>query len=287
MAFKQILVPLTGGEGDDISLGTAFAIAAESNAHVVALFVRPDARFATPIIGFSLFPDVIAEISKSTKEVAHEISRTAHRRFTMAAIKAKITIVERPKLSLEVTASFHETEGFVFECVSQAAKFADLVIYGPLGEPEDFQTSAGFADILLTARRPVLLSPKQLNHSPRKIAIGWDGGHATARAICASLPLLAVANEVDVITVKHPTIQDHGFDALRDYLAVSGIHASRRIIEKDSRSAGEALVDAAHGSGAELLVMGGYGHSPLREAILGGTTAYAIAETALPMFLVH
>jgi nucleotide-binding universal stress UspA family protein len=286
MSFKQILVPLNGSERDEIALGTAFAIAKESNAHIAALFVRPDARFATPTIGFSLLPDVIAQIAKSAKRVADEAARTTHRRFTTAAINAKVSIVDRPKNSLEVTASFHEADGFAFECVSQAAKFADLVVYGPLDEPEDFLTSAGFTEVLMTARRPVLLSPTQLTRTPRKVAIGWDGGHATARSVCAALPLLIAADEVEVIMVKRAA-RDPGFDDLRDYLAVSDVHFTRRIVEKGTRSVGEELMDAAHSGGADLLVMGAYGHSPLREAIVGGPTAYALVETSLPIFLVH
>ncbi len=287
MSFKQILVPLNGSDRDEIALGTAFTVAAKSSAHVSAIFVRPDSRLAMPMIGFSLFPDVVTEITKSAKQVADEAARTAHRRFTTAAIKAKVSITDRPKDMHGISASFREAEGFFFECVSQAAKFADLVVFGPLGEPEDFQTSAGFADVLMTAKRPVLLSPKPVIQSPCKVAIGWDGGHATARAVCASVPLLTTAAEVEVITVKRSGSRDGGFNDLRDYLGLSGIVVRKRIIERGPKSVGESLLDAARDSGADLLVMGGYGHSPLREALLGGTTAYAIGEASMPILFVH
>lgn len=288
MAFNQILVPLNGSERDEIALGSAFTIAKHSNAHVLSLFVRPDMRFVTPVVGFSLLPDLIADISRSAKQIADETSRTAHRHFTMAAIEAKASISDRPKDRREVTASFHEAEGYVFECVARAAKFADLVVYGPLGEPEDFQTSAGFTEALLNARRPVLITPQKLSAPPRKVAIGWDGGHATARAVCAAIPLLAAAESVEIIAIARSSFsQTEEFNDLRDYLAVSGIHAAKRIIGKGSRSIGEELIDAATGNGANLLVMGGYGHSPLRESIFGGTTAFALDGPPLPIFLAH
>ena len=287
MAYSQILVPLNGSEHDDIALTGAFAIASSSAAHVSALFVRPDARMATPMIGFSLFPSVIEQISVSAKQVADEAARTAHRRFTAAAIKAKIEILERPKALPEVAASFHESEGFVFECVSQAAKFADVVVFGPFGEPEDLQMSAAFADVLMTAKRPVLLTPRAIETRPAKIAIGWDGAHSTARAVCAAVPLLAVAQEVEILSVKRKTIDERDCDDLRDYLALSGIFAKQRIVEKGNRLVGECLLNEARNWGADLLVIGGYGHSPLREAVFGGTTAYAIADASMPIFLVH
>lgn len=288
MAFNQILVPLNGSDRDEIALTTAFSIAKYSNAHVFAQFVRPDVRFVTPVAGFPLLPDLIADISRSTKQIADETSRTAHRHFTMAAIEAKASIVDRAKDRREVTASFRESEGFVFECVARAAKFADLLVYGPLGEPEDFQTSAGFTEALMNARRPVLITPRKVTAPFRKVVIGWDGGHATARAICAAIPLISAAESVEMISVSRSYLaQSEIFNDLRDYLTLSGIHASKRIIDKGSRSIGEELMEAASDSKADLLVMGGYGHSPLRESIFGGTTAYVIDGPSLPIFLAH
>jgi len=288
VAFNQILVPLNGSNRDEIALGSAFAIAKYSNSHVMAQYVRPDMRYVTPVVGFSMLPDLIADISRSTKQIADETSRTAHRNFTTAAIEAGVSIVDRPKDRREVTASFHEAEGYVFECVARAAKFADLLVYGPLGEPEDFQTSAGFTEALMNARRPVLITPRKVKAAFRKVVIGWDSGHATARAVCAAAPLLAAADSVEIVAVRRsPFSQLEEFNDLRDYLAVSGIHAAKRIIEKGGQSVGEELIDAATSSGADLLVMGGYGHSPLRESLFGGTTAYAIDEPLLPIFLSH
>ncbi|HVZ68356.1 MAG TPA: universal stress protein [Rhizomicrobium sp.] len=285
MTFKQILVPLNASEGDEAILASAFTIAAPSNAHVAGLFVRPDARMVTPIIGFSLFPDVINEISKSAKQISDEAARAAHRRFTSTAINAKVTILDHPKPMNCVSASFHEDEGFMFECVTQAAKFADLVVFGPFDAPEQYQASTAFADVLLTAKRPVLICPKPISKLPKKVVIGWDGGHATARAVCAAIPLLAGAADVEIVTVGHVTSDGHA--ALADYLSLSGVTARKSELDKGSRTIGETLLEAAHKSNADLLVMGGYGHSPLRESIFGGTTAMAIADVSVPIFLAH
>ncbi len=288
MAYHQILVPLNGSGRDEIALSSAFAVAGGSKAHVVAQFVRPDIRYVAPVAGLSLVPGLIEDISRSAKQIADEAARAAHRHFTTAAIDAKASIADRPRRGGEVTASFREAEGFVFECVARAAKFADLVVYGPLSGPEDFQMSAGFTEALMTAKRPVLISPKKLTAPFRKIAIGWDGGHATARAVCAAVPLLAAADSIEVITVQRTShTQTDDFSEIRDYLALSQIHAARRIVDRGTRSIGEELVEAATAADADLLVMGGYGHSPLREAIFGGTTAYAIDEPSIPIFLAH
>jgi nucleotide-binding universal stress UspA family protein len=288
LAFNQILVPLNGSDRDEIALGSAFTIATHSNAHVMSLFVRPDMRFATRVVGLPLLANLVADISRSTKQLADETSRAAHRNFTMAAIEAKASITNRPEGRREISASFHEAEGYVFECVGRAAKFADLLVYGPFGEPEDFQTSTGFTEALMNARRPVLITPRKILGPFRKVAIGWDGGHATARAVCGALSLLAAAETVEIIVITRSAVSQAGeFNDLRDYLALSGIQPAKRIIDKAVRSIGEELIETATSNGADLLVMGGYGHSLLRESLFGGTTAFAIDEPSLPIFLAH
>ena len=146
------------------------------SAHVSAIFAGSPQFAARHADDRFSFPDVVTEIAKSAKQVADEAARTAHRRFTTAAIEPTYQSPTDPNVT-GISASFREAEGFFFECVSQAAKYADLVVFGPL-KSEEFQTSAGFADVLMTAKRPVLLSPKPVIQSPCKVAIGWDGGHA-------------------------------------------------------------------------------------------------------------
>lgn len=287
MTFRHILVPLNGSDRDAVALKTAFVLAPQFGAHVSALLVRPDTRAVMPIIGITLFPDVIADIANSAKQAADRAAGIARNTFSAVAARAGMTVVERPERRDTATTSFEEVEGFFFDCVSRAARFADLVVFGSLGEPTDYQLSAGFSDVLMAVGRPVLVSPKPLVRLPEKVVIGWDGRYAAARAVCMALPLLAQAKEVVAITARHPRRDLPNLEGLQGYLALSGIRVTESIVERGERSTGEALFDAAGKAGAELVVMGGYSRSPLREALLGGTTAYAVEELSLPVFLMH
>ena len=150
--------------------------------------------------------------------------------------------------------------------------------------------SSGLAgDLALSASCPVLALP---DHSGLKLPLGtvciaWDGGSEAARALKAAVPLLINAADVRVLTVESdsPT----GFpptEALR-YLARHGVKAELTELPRGN-SVEEALAEAVARAGADLLVMGAYGHSRLREFLFGGVTRFFLDElTAPPLLIAH
>ncbi len=125
--------------------------------------------------------------------------------------------------------------------------------------------------------------------SPRfaqRIAIGWDGKTAASQAVNAALPYLAVAKSVEILSVQRSGGAPQPTETLKEYLGLHGISCTERIIERSSRTTGEVLLDAATAS-ADLLVVGGYGHSRIRESLIGGVTRDVIAHAKLPVFMIH
>jgi nucleotide-binding universal stress UspA family protein len=116
-----------------------------------------------------------------------------------------------------------------------------------------------------------------------RIVVAWDGSAQAARALAAALPFLARAEQVTVVTCEEAG-DDGGLAEVTTYLAWHGIVAGRRAVPPHPGVA-EALVAAAIGT--DLLVMGGYSHSRLREMILGGVTRYMLEKAALPLLLMH
>src|SRR5262249_22758093 len=112
--------------------------------------------------------------------------------------------------------------------------------------------------------------------------------NAAAHAVTAALPYLEGAATVEILTVDspaHPTIA--GTAPLEEYLALHGVKAVHRNVARGGRNTSEALLAEACPSGADLLVMGGYGHSHLRERLLGGVTLDIVSRHALPVLLMH
>jgi nucleotide-binding universal stress UspA family protein len=118
------------------------------------------------------------------------------------------------------------------------------------------------------------------------VAIAWNGSAQAARAVEGALPFLAGA-KVTVLTAAEKDEFVAAPAELSAYLAWHGVSASTATVEADSDAAGEALLAEAGKLGADLLVMGGYGHSRVREVILGGVTYHVLGNAEIPVLMAH
>ena len=170
---------------------------------------------------------------------------------------------------------------------SELPQIDALVRGGDLADLLIISRSSGLAgDLALSASCPVLALP---DHAALKLPLGmvciaWDGGSEAARALKAAVPLLADAAEVRVLTVESDgTSSFPPTEALR-YLARHGIKAELADLPP-GHSVEEVLADEVARAGADLLVMGAYGHSRLREFLFGGVTRFFLDELAAPPLL--
>ena len=287
MSYAKILAPLTGGTRDANVLASAFAAAKPFHGHVVALFVRPDPTEAMPFFGEGVSGVVVQEIIDAAKEAADKASEEAQSALKVAASEAGVTIIDAPARRDVATVSWREVQGNFADQVTQASRLSDLVVFGPLGADEKPGLSEAFESALLETGRPVLLTaqvpPKNF---ARRIAVGWDGSLSCARAVTAAMPYLEKADTVEILTVAAGTSVE-GLDEVREYLSLHGVTCSDRSVEAGQRPVGEVLLESASGSGAGLLVLGGYGHTRLRQMFFGGVTRHVVSHAELPLFLVH
>lgn len=146
------------------------------------------------------------------------------------------------------------------------------------------------SNLLITCRLPCVLLPPDYHDSARfeHIAIGWNNSISATRAIHTARPLLAQARRVYLLdgTPRSTDRRDDfaHFDPYQ-YLAQDGVDVVSIEVAEDV--SGEALLGCARGLGSDLLVLGAYSHSPMRERILGGVTRYAMEHTDVPLFLRH
>ncbi len=288
MSFVKILAPLTGGPRDTAVLASAFAAAKPFNAHVAALFVRPDIMEAVPFYGESVSTAVMQEISDASQKASDLASKAARGALEACAREAGAEIVDAPILRGDPCASFRESIGNFADQVTLAARLSDLVVFGPLREDDRPGLTEAFEATLLETGRPVLLSPYAAPVTfCRKIALGWNDSVAAAHAVTASLPLLKCAESVEILAVSRGKTDPIECGELKAYLKLRGIDASVRAIDAGHRVVGDLLLDEAAKGGAGLLVAGGYGHSRLREMFFSGVTRTVVSHAALPLFLVH
>ncbi|HEX4078496.1 MAG TPA: universal stress protein [Rhizomicrobium sp.] len=293
MSIAKIIAPLSGAPRDAGVLATAFAAARAFNAHVAALLVHPDARLSVPYMGMPLSPQVVQNTIDAADALNRHATAVARAALEQEAEKAKVAIVEHPQRSDAVTCSFRESEGFFGTSVARAARLSDLVVFGSIVAADGPDINECFVDILTRTDRPVLLSAKVPSTMTGKAAIAWDGGGAACHAVGAALPFLLRSSEIVLLHVGSESGEESPFapkaslQELKEYLSLQGLPAREQICERGTRSTGEALLDAARGCAADLLVMGGYGHSHLRETLFGGVTAHIRWHAELPVLMVH
>jgi nucleotide-binding universal stress UspA family protein len=215
-------------------------------------------------------------------QMAAEIEERSRNRAAdlLAALQA-----ESSKLRSE-TVSLRAAPGTFGLGVARQARHHDLTAISMRKGSADQQAIA--EDILFGSGRPLLLAPEALEYDAalNRLAIAWDGGQTAARAVYDAMPLIVKANEVVVLTANaDKPIQQVSVAALMRYLERHG--AGARLVEASSSGSGIGadLQSAAKAEQASLLVMGAYGHSRLREFVLGGATAGVLRGPTLPVFM--
>jgi nucleotide-binding universal stress UspA family protein len=169
------------------------------------------------------------------------------------------------------------------------AHYADLVVTRP--EPAG-QTAGppGLAEsLVLTAGRPIIVFPPRGTVSRvRRILVAWNARREAIRAVGDALPLLARAEAVEVLVVDHERHAGHGQEPGADiarHLARHGAQVGVRRLSSDGKDVGRLLLSQADAFGADLLVMGAYGHSQLTEWVFGGVTRTVLYEAGLPVLM--
>jgi nucleotide-binding universal stress UspA family protein len=185
-------------------------------------------------------------------------------------------------------ASFHVREGLAEEVIAEEARLSDLVVFDTPAEAKDVTLRVTLEAALLNGRKPLLLIPRNAGKIVgTKVAVGWDGGATAAHAISAAIPMLSRAAGIEIMNVTSGPIDTVQMDRLRDYLRLHGLTAVEHGINPGSQGTASTLIDAAQRAGAGLLVIGGYGHSRMRELVLGGVTRHVFANVTMPIFMAH
>jgi len=190
-----------------------------------------------------------------------------------------------------VSASWRELSGDEVEITITEARYHDLVV---LGRPPQATALSlnGIGAVLVGSGRPLLLAPDRIpeNLAPT-VAIAWKDRPEAARAITAAAPLLAKAQKILVLSADEEDEKCSTRVASAERIAARfrrhGSTSEARLVVPAGRTVPAAIVETATASGADVLVMGGYGHSRLRELVFGGFTRHVLSASPLPVFLFH
>lgn len=278
---RMILASLSGLSSDHTVLDTAIAAARIEGGHVLALRARIDVVDAAATVSVG-FPRPGLSISDSIVRIREEErlrARHAREAYDEARSRHGIGTDGSVTFAWEETASLSDT-------LLAQARYHDLTVMG-----RDQELSAErIRTVLLASGRPLLLAPPRAPSMLGKIvAIAWKDGAEAARAVTAAEPLLAGAERLFILAAAdRRDAQDataKSAACLAGYLTGKGFKTEIRIAE--SGGGPHAIRNLAYECDADLLVMGAYAHSRMREMLLGGMTEAILADCAIPAFLFH
>lgn len=276
--YKDLMVPMTGGVGDADALDFAIALAGSHGAHLSALEMID---LPMPITHpWGMIPDTTAVIHASLHERGEANLARLRERLAREPIPSQARLVE---------ALYSEAP----RLAARQAFDADLtVVAGAIGDTiESVVPRAYFVALLLESGRPVVVVPPRcaVEMPIKRVTIGWRTSRETTRAVHDALPVLKTAERVDVLSIGADGAQDTESDGKRvvEHLDRHGVAAHWISRASTDQTVAAAILQHTREARADLLVVGGYGHSRLREWALGGVTRELLISADLPVFFGH
>ena len=286
MAVRKLLLPLTGTAAGEAALATALQIARLWNAHVLALHVRVDSRDVAPLAGEGLSGAMIEEMMTATERESSDRAHAVRAMFDRFVAQHQVVVGEPRPGSPAATASFAAVIGREEDLVAQQARLADLTVVPHPEAGEDVSSSDALHAVLFDSGRPVLLSPQVAPATVgTRICLGWNGTAESASAVSAAIPWLKRADAVRILSADGYQRRGPAAPELAAYLALHEVEADIVMFQPSGGAVGAGLLAAARDFGCDLLAMGAYSHSRLRQLILGGVTRHVLERANLPVMM--
>ena len=291
--IKDVLASLTGLASDTAVLQTAVLVANAFSAHVDCLhvsFVDPNADIKMADFGWKSAREV--DLIRGVQRRTEELAANAAAAFEGLRDKKKLLVAERP--SETVSGPSFAYRQISSACPAETARLArhhDLTVIAR-DSPNVVYEPGRAGTVLLSSGRPILVPPRRSSKTLGfRVAIAWKDTPEAARAVTLSMPFLARAESVSVLNASEGEydLEKSGASAaaLAENLQWHGIAVKSTMLKFSLTPASERILDEAYKLDTDLLVMGGYGHSRLREFVFGGMTREILAECEIPVLMAN
>jgi nucleotide-binding universal stress UspA family protein len=275
--IKDIIVNLSVTQEGSVVGKYAVSVAAALEAHLtgVAFIYDP----VVPISGADYIPAEIIETQRDDNEAAAE-----------AAIKSFTTATNQAGISAEQLMTSASLAGAGDQFARMARRF-DLAIVGQ-AQPEISSMEQIIGETtLFESGRPMIMVPyiQKALFKTDNVMICWDGSRTAARAVADAIPIIGQIGRVEIVIVASERGKQDEIEGadIGQHLARHGLKVDVHRISGGNIDVGDALLSHAADSGADLMVMGGYGHSRLREFVLGGVTRSIFESMTVPILISH
>ena len=280
MSWKDILVIVSDATADEPAMALGEALAKQSNAHLAAAFLTP-----LPDEPLAYEPTVVAgvwaELLGRARADAEAERKRVEDRLKRAGQPYELRTAEALSRDLGRVAAVH-------------ARYADVAVMTrpPEGIGAELREEI-IEGILFHSGRPALIAPTGGSGAMigKRVVIAWDASREATRALSEADDVLEFAEAVTVITIDaKPKMFGHGDQPganIAGHLQRRGLPAQVKNVESGGRSASAAILEEAKALDADLVVMGGYAHSRLRELVFGGATRELLRTATVPLLMAH
>jgi len=279
MAYKTLTTIVTDREADSPALAAAREMAERRSAHldVHCLGIDPARYEPLPVGSAAVIMETgAAEARSRAEDLEAWVRETLPSNMASVAIGSSVV----PNLGLDAAAA-------------RLARYSDLVIAGkPYGQGRHPTQVAVLESVLFGTGAPLLVVPPSEMPLRKfdRIAVAWNESDEAMAAVRKALPLLVAADRVDILLVDPPSHSPERSDpggAICVMLARHGVRAEVSILSRTLPRVSDVILRFLSEHGSDLLVMGAYGHSRFREAILGGATRDILESADLPVLMAH
>lgn len=270
MSIKDIIVYVDNDKDCENRLESASSLCKTFEAQLTGLYLLQ--KITIPAYAGAYMP---VEVYEANDEETIKLRDRAQALFT---VKSE---------SVNIISHFSAVEGDVSTALNRYSRYADLLIVPQRKNDRfDFNPYYQLSDVLLGAACPVLFLPDNNPPvlPPETALLAWDGKRECARALMASMPMLSQVKKIDVVSVNC-----EGDDAkqIAHHIGRHGIEAEVHSVEDSNTDIGGILLSQAAALESQMIIMGAYGHSRIRELMLGGTTRHILEHAELPVLFSH
>jgi nucleotide-binding universal stress UspA family protein len=281
MSWKDVLVIVSEAEADEPAIALGEALAAQSgDCHLAAAFLTP-----LPDEPLAYEPTVVAgvwaELLGRARQEAEVERKKVEARLSRSGKAAELRAAEALSRDLGRVAAVH-------------ARYADVAVMTRPSEGAGVELREEIIEgVLFHSGRPALIAPPGWKGTGvgKRVVVAWDASREATRALSEADDLLEFAEAVTVVTVDaKPKMFGHGDQPganIAGHLSRRGLPAEVLNVDSMGRSASAAILETAKSFNADLIVMGGYAHSRLRELVFGGATRELLRTTTVPLLMAH
>jgi nucleotide-binding universal stress UspA family protein len=285
--YRKLLLPMSETPCGLTALRLGIDVARRWNAHLAAVVMRVDARSVAPLAGEGLSGAMIEDMMHATERDSAGRAAALEKIFEETLAEAEIAVDSRPGGGVGPTASLVSYTGRDEDVIPGLAMLSDLTIL-PHPNDADSDGSESLHAVLFDSGRPVLIAPPAESEAAtigRRCCLAWNGTVESSAALAAMLPWLRRAEAVRVLHAPEYQRNGPGAPAVLPYLAMHGVQADVVSFQPENRDVGAGLLAAAAAFDADLLGMGAYSTSRLRQLILGGVTRHVLQRARLPVLM--